>query len=180
MKKIFLCVICFCMLFSLFAQEGETYKVNEFQGKLGMVPYFETVYSSLVGMYNTKPFIPLPVVTLEYLHYLNSKNALGTSFSIGAPLVSFSSDDWNAFHAGLRFTYRRIYFAKEKIKLFGEIGLGAELFYMTGDSEKFQPWFSACVSPLGLWFGSDNLFGTAELAFGSEGSLLTLGLGKRF
>ena len=74
------------------------------------------------------------------------------------------------------------FWLSEKIKLYGEVGLGAEVFYMMWEEPdyKFQPWISASVSPIGIWWGSDDLFGTAELTIGSEGTVATIGIGKRF
>ena len=71
---------------------------------------------------------------------------------------------------------QKYYMNKEKIKLYGEIGMGGELL-LASDKEKdfMAPFFSGSIVPLGIWFGSDKFFGTTEITFGSEGSFLTLG-----
>ena len=81
----------------------------------------------------------------------------------------------------MQFKIRGIYFDKEKIKLYGELGFGGELLFSKIEEEKFfLPFISESIVPFGIWFGSDKLFGTAELAWGSEGSVVTLGCGFRF
>ena len=68
---------------------------------------------------------------------------------------------------------------KEKIKLYGEIGVGGELLFtitnpiLTGN-------LAFHASPIGIWFGSEKIFGTMELTIGTEGTFATLGIGTRF
>lgn len=182
MKKKLAIILCFFMAVGIFANESVESKKNEIQVKMGMFPYFESVFSALVHMNDSGAIIPMPVFTVEYLNYLNSKNGIGASLTIGSPLVSFEASDYNTIYVGASFKYRRIYMETEKIKLYGEVGLGAEVFYMMWEEPdyKFQPWISASVSPIGIWWGSDDLFGTAELTIGSEGTVATIGIGKRF
>jgi hypothetical protein len=180
MKKKLAIILCFFMAVGIFANESVESKKNEIQVKMGMFPYFESVFSALVHMNDSGAIIPMPVFTAEYLNYLNSKNGIGASLTIGSPLVSFEASDYNTIYVGASFKYRRIYIETEKIKLYGEVGLGAEILCVTKAEEKFQPFFSASVSPIGIWWGTDDLFGTAELTIGSEGTLATIGIGKRF
>ena len=180
MKKKLAIILCFFMTFGIFANESVESKKNEIQVKMGMFPYFESVFSALVHMNDVGSIIPMPVFTVEYLNYLNPQNGIGASLTIGSPLVSFEASDYNTIYVGASFKYRRIYMETEKIKLYGEVGLGAEILCVTKAEEKFQPFFSASVSPIGIWWGSDDLFGTAELTIGSEGTVATIGIGKRF
>lgn len=180
MKKKLAIILCFFMAVGIFANESVESKKNEIQVKMGMFPYFESVISSLVHMNDVGSIIPMPVFTVEYLNYLNSKNGIGASLTIGSPLVSFEASDYNTIYVGASFKYRGIYMETEKIKLYGEVGLGAEILCVPKAEEKFQPFFSASVSPIGIWWGSDDLFGTVELTIGSEGTYATIGIGKRF
>ena len=185
MKKFFAVFVCIFIVCGVFAEEpvkieSYEYKQDEILFKVGMVPYLETIYSCLVHMHDSEPLIPFPVLTSEYLHYVNPKNAIGSSLTLGCPVVGFSKSDWNTIYSSLRFTYRRIYKSKEKIKLYGEVGMGAELFYVIGDRESFTPFVSAAISPFGILFDYENHFFTTELTFGSEGSFVTVGFGKRF
>ena len=161
MKKKFAIILCFFMAIGSFANESVESKKNEIQLKFGMMPLNELV---LYAFAHPDPSMPLfPVVTGEYLYYLNPNIGIGCSLSI-----------WSAISISARFSYRRIYMNKENIKLYGEFGIGAELLLLA------VPWFSASVSPIGIWWGSDDLFGTAELTIGSEGTVATIGIGKRF
>lgn len=180
MKKKLAIILCFFMAVGIFANESVESKKNEIQVKMGMYPYFESVFSALVHMNDSGAIIPMPVFTVEYLNYLNSKNGIGASLTFGSPLVSFEASDYNTIYVGASFKYRRIYMETEKIKLYGEVGLGAEILCVIKAEEKFQPFFSASVSPIGIWWGADDLFGTAELTIGSEGTVATIGIGKRF
>ncbi len=179
MKKTLAIFICVCMVFAVFANEANDYKKNEIQFKLGMFPYIESVVSAFGQINNEGKPIMMPVITAEYLHYLNSRNGIGTSFTLGTPYVCFGKDNVNVSYAGLRFTYRGIYMNQPNIKLYGEVGLGAEILFTFTES-MFEPFISATVSPLGLWFGSDKIFGTVEVTIGSEGTFATLGIGTRF
>ena len=180
MKKKLAIILFFFMAVGIFANESVESKKNEIQVKMGMFPYFESVISALVHMNDVGSIILMPVFTAEYLNYLNSKNGIGTSLTIGSPLVSFEASDYNTIYVGACFKYRRIYMETEKIKLYGEVGLGAEILCVIKAEEKFQPFFAASISPIGIWWGADDLFGTAELTIGSEGTVATIGIGKRF
>ena len=175
MKKKLAIILCFFMAIGSFANESveniesKNSRQKEIQLKFGMMPLPELF---LCATAHPHPSMLLsPVVTGEYLYYLNPNNGIGCSLSI-----------WSAISISARFSYRRIYMNKENIKLYGEfgVGLGAEILCVIKAEEKFQPWFSASVSPIGIWWGSDDLFGTAELTIGSEGTVATIGIGKRF
>ena len=79
--------------------------------------------------------------------------------------------------------YRRIYKNSENAKLYGDIGLGFELYYLLvgKDFELIPiPMLAANIVPLGMWFGFNKFFGTIEFSVGTEGSFVTLGCGFRF
>ena len=167
MKKKLAIILCFFMAIGSFANESveniesKNSRQKEIQLKFGMMPLPELF---LCATAHPHPSMLLsPVVTGEYLYYLNPNNGIGCSLSI-----------WSAISISARFSYRRIYMNKENIKLYGEFGIGAELLLLA------VPWISASVSPIGIWWGSDDLFGTAELTIGSEGNVATIGIGKRF
>ena len=67
---------------------------------------------------------------------------------------------------------------KEKIRLFGELGFG---FSGLIARNRFNPMpFAGKFTPIGIMFGSKDIFGSAELSLGSEGSTLVVGCGWRF
>lgn len=167
MKKKLAIILCFFMAIGSFANESveniesKNSRQKEIQLKFGMIPLTELVLCA--GAHPHPSMVFFPVVTGEYLYYLNPNIGIGCSLSI-----------WSSIFISARFSYRGIYMNKENIKLYGEFGIGAELLFFT------IPWFSASVSPIGIWWGSDDFFGTAELTIGSEGTVATIGIGKRF
>lgn len=167
MKKKLAIILCFFMAIGSFANESveniesKNSRQKEIQLKFGMMPLPELFLCA--AAHPDPSMLFSPVVTGEYLYYLNPNNGIGCSLSI-----------WSAISISARFSYRRIYMNKENIKLYGEFGIGAEILLFA------LPWFSASVSPIGIWWGSDDLFGTAELTIGSEGTVATIGIGKRF
>ena len=189
LKKIiiFLCIFFVCC-FSVFAQaqieeQTETLPIdkNELQFKIGMFPYTESLIGALIGIGGSGEFIYLPSLSVQYLYYVDPQVGIGASFSVGAPVISTGEYFSNIIYTSLQFKIRGIYFDKEKIKLYGELGLGGELLFSKIEEEKFlAPFISGSIVPFGIWFGSDELFGTAELSFGSEGTILTVGCGFRF
>ena len=179
-----LCIVFICC-FSVLAQEQETEtlseNMNELQFKIGMFPYAESLIGALIGIGGSGEFIYLPSLSVQYLYYLDPQVGIGASFSVGAPVISSGEYFSNIIYTSLQFKIRGIYFDKEKIKLYGELGFGGELLFSKIEEEKFfLPFISESIVPFGIWFGSDKLFGTAELAWGSEGSVVTLGCGFRF
>ena len=174
MKKKFVVLICLMMVFSSYAGESiESESIenmqDEIQVKIGMFPLLETVICAFVDWADDVVIFPLPVFTAEYLHYLTPYNGIGASFTIGSPIGPVA-----AAYFSLGFTYRRIYLIQEKIKLYGELGIGGELLFFD------TPFISAHFTPLGILWGSNASFGIAEFTFGTEGSFLTMGIGKRF
>ena len=188
MKKIFIfvCILCF-FTFSLVAQDNLSQKVeteeklNEIQFKIGMFPYIETLVCGLSTIGSTGNDIILPSLTVQYLHYVTPRIGLGAAFTTGIPVAIIGEDNLALIYTALQLKFRGIYMNKEKIKLYGEVGMGGELL-LASDKEKdfMSPFFSGSIVPLGIWFGSDKFFGTTEITFGSEGSFLTLGCGFRF
>ena len=176
MKKTLAILLLSLMAFSVFAHEEPQ---NEFQVKIGLFPYVESVICAFGQINNDGEPIMLPVITAEYLRYVNSRNGIGFSFTYGTPYATFGGENANMSYASLGFTYRGIYMNKENVKLYGELGVGGELLFSI-KNPMCQPLWSFHVSPLGIWFGSDKFFGTAELTFGSEGLATTLGIGTRF
>ena len=189
MKKIiiFLCIFFVCC-FSVFAQaqieeQTETLPIdkNELQFKIGMFPYTESLIGALIGIGGSGEFIYLPSLSVQYLYYVDPQVGIGASFSVGAPVISTGEYFSNIIYTSLQFKIRGIYFDKEKIKLYGELGLGGELLFSKIEEEKFlAPFISGSIVPFGIWFGSEKIFGTTELSFGSEGTILTVGCGFRF
>ena len=189
LKKIiiFLCIFFVCC-FSVFAQnqleeQTETLPIdkNELQFKIGMFPYTESLIGALIGIGGSGEFIYLPSLSVQYLYYVDHQVGIGASFSVGAPVISTGEYFSNIIYTSLQFKIRGIYFDKEKIKLYGELGLGGELLFSKIEEEKFfSPFISGSIVPFGIWFGSEKIFGTTELSFGSEGTILTVGCGFRF
>ena len=181
MKKKLLISLLLIMCFSVFANrpQDQNFKKNEIQLKTGIFPYVESVISGFAQINNEGEPIMLPVISAEYLRYINPKNGLGATFTIGTPYGNFSSGSLNITFAALQFTYRGIYMNKEKIKLYGEIGVGGELLF-TITNPILNGNFAFHASPIGIWFGSEKIFGTMELTIGTEGTFATLGIGTRF
>ena len=176
MKKTLAIFLLALMTFSVFANEEPK---NEFQVKMGLFPYIESIICAFGQINNEGEETMLPVITAEYLRYVNSRNGIGFSFTYGTPYATFGEGNSNISYAALGFTYRGIYMNKENVKLYGELGVGGELLFSI-KNPMCQPLWSFHVSPLGIWFGSEKCFGTAEITFGSEGLATTLGIGTRF
>jgi hypothetical protein len=188
--KKFIIILCitFICTFSVLAQNQQEEKTetlpqtkNELHFKMGMFPYTESIVGSLASIGNTGDSFALPVFSVQYLYYVDPQVGLGASFSTGVPIVVTGEYNTSIMYTSLQFKIRGIYSNKEKIKLYGELGVGGELlFSLIKETEFFTPFVSGSLVPLGIWFGSDELFGTAELSFGSEGTILTVGCGFRF
>lgn len=174
--------------FSVLAQNQQEEKTetlpqtkNELHFKMGMFPYTESIVGSLASIGNTGDSFALPVFSVQYLYYVDPPVGLGASFSTGVPIVVTGEYNTSIMYTSLQFKIRGIYFDKEKIKLYGELGLGGELLFSKIEEEKFlAPFISGSIVPFGIWFGSEKIFGTTELSFGSEGTILTVGCGFRF
>ena len=189
MKKfiIILCITFICT-FSVLAQNQQEEKTetlpqtkNELHFKIGMFPYTESIIVALANMETSGDFIYTPSVSVQYLRYIKPRIGIGTTFSTGLPIIAIDENKTDIMYTALQFKFRGIYFDKENIKLYGEVGFGGELlFSITKEREVLAPFYAGSIVPLGIWFGSDNLFGTAELTFGSEGSILTIGCGFKF
>lgn len=177
-------IILSFMCFSLYAGENlsneptnvPVTKVNELNIQIGYFPYYETVLHGLLTFGTDGFFIPLPAITVDYLRNLNSKNAIGVSSTFVYPFIYVGGEHASFGNISTRFLYRRIYSSWEKIKLYGSAALGLELIFASISSYVI-PFFSYSVSPIGMWFGSEDLFGTAELTMGTKGTALTLGIG---
>ena len=181
MKKliIVLCMIFICC-FTVLAQE-QTESKNELQLKMGMLPYAESIIGALASIGNSGDSFALPVFSAQYLHYVKPRIAIGTTFSTGVPIIVTGEYKSSVMYTSLQFKFRGIYADKEKIKFYGEVGLGGELYFsLIKENDFFAPFVSGSFVPFGVWFGSDELFGTAEVAWGSEGTLLTVGCGFRY
>ena len=178
MKKLITIFVC-VLVFSNFVVAQENTK-NEISFKCGMLPILEYGFSlmSVNVPQEEIEYISLPTFSVEYLRYLNSKNALGFSVSYGCPVINVSKNPTLVTsYFALQGKYRFVYFSKENFNLYGEVGLGADLFI--SDSDVF-PFFAGQLSPIGIRFGSDKFFGNTELGIGTEGSILLLGCGFRF
>ena len=178
MKKI-VCILGFILVLSNFVVAQENAK-NEISFKCGIFPILEYGFSLMsVNVPQEKmEHISLPTFSVEYLRYLNSKNALGFSVSYGCPVINVSKNPTLVTsYFALQGKYRFVYLSKENFNLYGEVGLGSDLFI--SDYDVF-PFFAGQLSPIGISFGSDKFFGNAEIGIGTEGSFLLLGCGFRF
>jgi len=181
MKKfimIIMLMVCFC---SLFATEKLSPKNNELSFKIGVFPYIETVMTSLLvlGHKNVTDTLLLPIVTTKFLHYVNPYHAFGGALTLGSPVASYGESIGIIPCFSLQGIYQGIYLNKEKIKLYGELALGFELFFDI-PTKSLAPFFAAYVAPIGIWFGSEKFLGTAELGIGTQGTGILLGCGFRF
>ena len=178
MKKLITIFVCVLVLSNFVVAQENT--KNEISFKCGMLPILEYGFSlmSVNVPQEEIEYISLPTFSVEYLRYLNSKNALGFSFSYGFPVINVSKNPaLVTSYFALQGKYRFVYLNKENIKLYGEVGLGADLFL--SDSDVFS-FFAGQLSPIGISFGSDKFFGNAEIGIGTEGSILLFGCGFRF
>lgn len=159
---------------------------NEIQFDIGMYPCIETLACVIGGFFCPifEGCIALPTINIQYLRYLNSYNALGTTFSFGVPMIyDLEYEKSLILYGAIMAKYRRIYKNSENAKLYGDIGLGFELYYLLvgKDFELIPiPMLAANIVPLGMWFGFNKFFGTIEFSVGTEGSFVTLGCGFRF
>ena len=177
MKKLIAIFIC-CFVLSSFVVAQESFE-NEILLKVGMIPFAEYGFA---GMGTNNPtekisYFTLPTISVEYLRYVNTKNALGFSFSYGCPVVVTSPSKFSTMYWALQGKYRLVYFQKSNFNLYGELGLGCDLFLSESD---IFPFFAGQLSPLGISFGKDKLFCNAEIGIGTEGSILLLSCGFRF
>lgn len=189
MKKIFIFLFLTFFSFSIFAQDlpnENLSKRNELTFKIGYLPpleYFILAMSSINFSINEEvdpDEFCLPSFSLEYLRYFNDRIGVGGTLTYGLPFALIGEKD-NLFTSYLSFqaNFRFIYKAWDKVKLFGELGAGGELL-MCFRENFYEPFFSAHVSPIGIIFGKEDFFGSAEVTAGSEGMILTLGGGFRF
>ena len=178
MKKLITIFVC-VFVFSNFIVAQENVK-NEISLKCGMLPILEYGFSlmSVNVPQEEMEHISLPTLSVEYLRYLNSKNALGFTFSYGCPVINVSKNPTLVTsYFALQGKYRFVYLSKENFNLYGEVGLGSDLFINNSD---VFPFFAGQLSPIGISFGSDKFFGNAEIGIGTEGSFLLFGCGFRF
>lgn len=137
MKKVIIILfILFICSFSVLAQEqretqSETFSSNknELQLKVGMLPYAESIIGALASIGNSGDSFALPVLSAQYLHYVKPRIAIGTTFSTGVPIVVTGEYKSSIMYTSLQFKFRGIYFEKEKIKLYGELGLGENYYF---------------------------------------------------
>ena len=141
MKKKLAIILCFFMAIGSFANESveniesKNSRQKEIQLKFGMMPFPELFLCAVAHPHPSMVFSP--VVTGEYLYYLNPNNGIGCSLSI-----------WSAISISARFSYRRIYMNKENIKLYGEFGIGAELLlFAIAYLNNGMHWFLYLVLP---------------------------------
>lgn len=180
MKKIAFCVLLILISLFVFAENSNDFMKNEIQLKVGYFPYIETVVTALstIGS-EADRLLYLPSFSIEYLRYASSRIGFGGTITYGIPVYVAGIQNEAASYVSLQGTCRCIYLDKSKIKLFGEFGLGGEVLF-NRKNNFIAPFVSYHLSPIGIWFGSDKIFGTTELTFGSEGSFATLGIGFRF
>lgn len=177
MKKLITIFLC-CFVLSSFVVAQESYE-NEILVKVGMIPFAEYGFA---GMGTNNPtekisYFTLPTISVGYLRYVNEKNALGISLSYGCPVVVTSPTKFATMYWALQAKYRLVYLQKKYFNLYGELGLGCDLFLSNSD---VFPFFAGQFSPLGISFGKDKLFCNVEIGIGTEGSVLILSCGYRF
>lgn len=173
MKKKFLiiCLSFFCALG--FSQTNSVHKKNELQFKTGIYPFIGLIMPG--GIFTNAKVEYAPIMTFDYLNYLTKHIGFGCSFTGGTPIYV---DSKKTSILSFKGDFRGIYLSREKLRLYGEIGLGATILFEEGYSPSLLPAFN--IVPLGIQFGTELFFGIAEVALGIEGSFLTLGCGLRF
>lgn len=185
MKKFILVIMLILCISSLFATESEQIsKKNELSFKVGYLSPVEYIVLGLSTISHavdedTKDF-SLPSLSVEYLYYVNNNIGLGGTFTYGIPAlcVGETSTSMGQFVA-LQGTFRVNYANLNKVKLYGELGLGAELL-INPRIDLCRPFFAAHFSPIGILFGTEKFFGTIECTLGTEGCCATAGCGFRF
>lgn len=195
MKKVLSVLVSFCAVgLCLFAEDSGGLRKNEIRFKAGMLPaveffagVFTSAFSSIGDESDSDGGVKtLPSFTAEYLRSLSPRNAVGASVSFGMPAFSRVTrngrDELNRLvYTAVQFKYRFVYMDKTAVKLYGGAGLGGELFISSANgSRSVTPFVAFQLVPIGISFGGERFFGTAEVAAGSEGSLLVLGAGLRF
>ncbi len=177
MKKLIIIFLC-CFVLSSFVVAQESYE-NEILVKVGIIPFAEYGFAKMGTDNPTEKnsYFTLPSISVEYLRYVNAKNALGFSLSYGCPVVVTSPSKFSTMYWALQGKYRLVYFQKSNFNLYSELGLGCDLFLSESD---IFPFFAGQLSPLGISFGKDKLFCNAEIGIGTEGSILLLSCGVRF
>lgn len=184
MKKSLVLVLALFFSFTVIAQENSNSvekpesNLHEISFKIGMVPYVETVVGALACIGTDGNIYHLPSVSAQYLYYVDSSVGLGGALTFGSPVCCIGPESLAFFYTALQVKLRVLYLNKEKIKLYGDLGAGGELLF-ANNNDFMAPFFSASISPLGIWFGSDKFFGTTEICFGSEGIILNAGCGFR-
>lgn len=193
MKKVLFSVVIFFMSSLLFAQNSEE-KAKEILFRAGDFPLLESFYVPFIkedlGVIS-KDKLPktkvlyLPTLSLDYMYYNFSEKNLGLGFSVGFGIPEWrkkTSENVIEYDVTYQLTIlaktRYIMLKKEKIRLFGELGLGFSWFIARN---RFNPMlYAGKFTPIGIMFGSKDIFGSAELSLGSEGSTLVVGCGWRF
>ncbi|MCQ2144597.1 MAG: hypothetical protein MJY72_02525 [Bacteroidales bacterium] len=115
------------------------------------------------------------------LQHLQSKNYhTQTDSQSGESVKSYAglhSMTTFALMPELRFTFHRW----EKVNLYADLEAGVDVVNMECEKDqKPQCRFAFNVTPIGIQFGADRLFGLAELGLGSEWIGIKAGIGYRF
>ena len=193
MKKVLFSAVIFCMSSLLFAQNSEE-KAKEILFRVGEFPLLESFYATFVkgdpGLISKDELsetkvLYLPTLSLDYMYYKFSEKNFGLGFSVGFGIPEWrkkTSENVIEYDVTYQLTIlaktRYIMLKKEKIRLFGELGFG---FSGLIARNRFNPMpFAGKFTPIGIMFGSKDIFGSAELSLGSEGSTLVVGCGWRF
>lgn len=71
--------------------------------------------------------------------------------------------------------YKYFYLTRKNIRMYGDIGLGAGLYF--GFASRLRPAFQ--FNPLGMEIGNDKIFGTFGIGFGSLFTGGTVGIGYK-
>ncbi|AEE17418.1 hypothetical protein Trebr_2003 [Treponema brennaborense DSM 12168] len=197
MNRIFISIACLCVLPLSFGAADEYSKQNEIQLKIGMFPAVESVVGLTVEVSNLffgslfksseifdTTVYTIPVFSVEYLHNITERHAIGTTVTYGIPFYGqtqgASSENVLLQYVAATFKYRYTYWQNAAVRLYGATSLGCEIFFETPLRGTVFPFVAFQEVPIGIQFGGKTMFGTAEIGAGSEGSFLVLGAGMKF
>lgn len=124
----------------------------------------------------------VPTVTVEYLCRVSEKISLGCSVSFGTPRLIVGDKNNVAFMYGsIQSKFRKFCKSYGRVNLFLGAGVGIELLNCHGGGRNdFYHFFSWQLTTTGFQFSFDRMLLEAEFTIGSEGLVLTAGLGVKF
>lgn len=157
---------------------------NELSFKAGVLPtigFWTAMVPTLIyGIPRSLSYNPFfPALTVQYIRDTDSIFDHGGAATYNIPVMYW--DGAVELHVlsllyNLRITYRE----RGSLRTYAKLGVGLDLVLVTSAWPYVGPILAVSLVPFGVQFGGRKVFGTAELSFGSEGTLLTLGAGLRF